>query len=223
MSSRLRDLFVSPFVRIDPATGGVIGTQLVFDGPDLLREAMETHESIEAMSRENEATDAGPWRAALLALTASAADHNPEGRARRRGWALVVFAKHAKATARDFRKLDAHPLRSFVEAFSDGDRPADLTDAEIVDAATQSFEHRAARRTPEGQWLAWREGIYYFGCDDGVLETHATVHRALAGEDYATRYERIKRAGGVITETTATEAQTGPTIGGCPWCKEATR
>jgi len=218
MTNRLRDLFVSPFVRLDPATGKVLGAELVFDGPELLREAMEAHDAIEAMSRENEATDrGGPWRAALRALTASDRPGEDDD-----AIALLVAADFLLVDGESPDVMDEHPRCSFVELFTDGDRPADLTDKEIADAALVQPESRNGLRTPDGRELVCRVACYVLGGIDGTprtpLEKHRDVHRALSGEDYATRYERIKRDGGRITETSATEAQTGPTIRGCKWC-----
>lgn len=98
----------------------------------------------------------------------------------------------------------------------DGDRPADLTDDEITYLSGWDPENRQQFRTHDSAVLTWRE--FDMSAGDSIQSTHSAVHRALAGEDYETRYERIKREGGVITETTATEAQTGPTIRGCKWC-----
>lgn len=162
----------------------------------------EAFAAIDAMSRENEATDrGGPWRAALRALTErdTGVDEWDAVPCARR-----LFRRHADADEREIRVVELHRRRSFVELFSDGNRPADLTDSKIDDAATWVPEHRHRCRTRDGKALVWREMTHDRGRGDGyaasVRETHRDVHRALSGGE-----------------------TTGPTIKGCPWCKEATR
>jgi hypothetical protein len=84
----------------------------------------------------------------------------------------------------------------------DGDRPADLTDREIREAATWEPEYRNRARMPDQHALVNRAWYLDRGRADGfaagVRETHRYVHRMLAGVDTA-----------------------GPTIAGCPFCAEA--
>lgn len=180
----------------------------------------EAFAAIDAMSRENDTSVCGgPWYAALRALTErdTGVDEWDAVPCARR-----LFRRHADADEREIRVVELHRRRSFVELFSDGNRPADLTDEEIASVASRKLEHRNGLRAPDGRALVERQACYVLGYFDGTLrmplEKHRDVHRALCGEDYATRYERIKRDGGRITETFATEAQTGPTIRGCKWC-----
>lgn len=195
MSNRLRDLFGSPSVRIDPTTGEVIDAQVVMPGdmpiyaidgsvgssmPEDGREALD---AIEAMSQLNRAD-------------------MPENRPT--GEPMPPWMRALERLTKPYPMMDARPRRSFIESPSDGDRPADLTDKEIADAATWGPEYRNRCRTREGRALVWREMIYDRGRGGGhslaVRETHSAVHRTLSDD-----------------------ATTGPTIGGCPWCKEASR
>jgi len=157
--------------------------------------AQDAKASIDAMSRENDTTGTtGPWYAALRALTASDRRDVAEDTI-----ALLVAADFLLVDGESPSIMDEHPRRSFVEAFSDGDRPADLTDSKIDDAATWLPEHRHRCRTRDGKALVWREMMHDRGRGDGyaasVRETHPTVHRALSDDE-----------------------TTGPTIRGCKWC-----
>ena len=111
----------------------------------------------------------------------------------------------------------------------DGTRPADLTDRDIREAATWEPEYRNRARMPDQRALVNREWHLDRGRADGyaagVRETHPPVCRALAGETYDQRLDRLRaeHLGLATTDETRTEATVGPTITGCPWCAEAGR
>ena len=193
---------------------------------------------IDAMSRENQTNrvayydgspgpmeDGGgeaalPWYAALFALTdrdMDCDDWDAVPAARR------LFRRHTDADEREIRTMELHRRRSFVEAPSDGDRPADLTDEVIAGTIAATLRGRTYYRDESDlRWSLYNREVHS-AVGQPMTAMHKRIHRALSGEDYAARYERIRRDGGKITELTATKAQPGPSIKKCPWCKDSER
>lgn len=105
------------------------------------------------------------------------------GRYRSMPW-LVAIASILRSYG--YGPFDADASGRWQLPVYDGDRPADLTDEQIGNAATYAPEYRNRCRTNDQFATLVREAILDRGRGDGyaagVRATHREVHEALAGE-----------------------------------------
>lgn len=191
---------------------------------------------IEAMSREND-TDrttraapwtAAPWTAAVKRLTRRAGGPQVLG-------AALDLLRGRDATDEERAALvDEYERRTRAEADArlmaeesppvyDGDRPLSPPGASMWQQSGWPQQLRNGRAMPSDALALDAREIAQSGAMRSVLAMHRPLHRALAGETYDQRYERIKAEGGVIREIRATEATTAPLIAGCPHCARCER
>jgi hypothetical protein len=175
---------------------------------------------IKAMSRENSGETDIYYMAVQSAFIRRA--FTGKGELIGPAWMRAIYATCSRPAT--FARARPHVLSLYG-----GDRPADLTDEDIREAGMWNPEYRNRSRLPDQRALVHREYYLDRGRGDGyavgVRATHFDVHRALAGERYDQRLDRIKAESlGIAPMSETREEQTTGYIGAdCAWCRENKR
>ena len=158
-------------------------------------EGKMTLAEIDVMSRENATDSNGPWLHVLDRLAPLTHDVGPDFDARREllQHMLAIGGVPCRPLPQNSRSR-----RLYLPVYV-GDRPADLTDREIAEAANTSREYQRDELARAISARPWCINIPARRHAWNVRRTHRTIHRALAGET------------------------TGATIAGCQWCAEGER